>query len=99
MTYNEFKMCCIMFTITFEGKKYGDVIKNCYTVDHTQIISIVDVVFTSNNRFGYTKDSCMLFAFTNRIGLLIYTESIQNCEYYTVKEFLEHFNITSEDII
>lgn len=39
MTYNEFKMCCILFCKTFEGKEYGEVVKNCYTRDKYIVVT------------------------------------------------------------
>lgn len=98
MTYNEYKFCCIIFTKTFEGLKYGDVVKNCYREDCTIIISIKDVIFTSINRFGYTGAN-MLFGLSNRLGLIIYIDDIRNAKLYTIKEFLEYFNITLEDTV
>ena len=38
MTFNEFKMCSVLFCKTFEGKKYGDVVKTCHVVDRRLII-------------------------------------------------------------
>lgn len=98
MTYNEFKFCCIIFTKTFEGLKYDDVVKNCYREDCTIIISIKDVVFTPINRFGYTGAN-MLFVLSNSLGLIIYIDDIRNARLYTIKEFLEYFNITLEDTV
>ena len=98
MTYNEFKFCCIIFTKTFEGLKYGDVVKNCFIEDGTIIISIKDVVFTSINRFGYTGAN-MLFVLSNRLGLIIHIDGEQSVNLNTIKEFLEYFNITLEDTV
>ena len=98
MTFNEFKFCCIIFTKTFEGLKYGDVVKNCYREDCTIIISIKDVVFTPLNSFGYTVAN-MLFGLSNRVGLIIYIYGEQSVTLNTIKEFLEYFNITLEDTV
>ena len=51
MTYNEFKMCCILFCKTFEGKKYGEVVKECYSMDKDCIISFEKLIFYKND-FG-----------------------------------------------
>lgn len=98
MNYNEFEFCCIMFTKTFEGSRYGNIVKDCYTEDIKLIISVDDICFNPFGIFGYTKNNS-IFELRDLIGLKIYTKGINIVKFYTTKEFLEYFNIPLEDIV
>ena len=88
MTYNEFLMCCTLFCKTFEGKKYEDLVKECYDTDRLYIIrNIVDEYFKS-----------YLFEFVDK-KLMIYIKGDGNIYFKSTKDFLNHFKIPLEDIV
>ena len=96
MTFNEFKFCCLMFTKAFEGKKYGEVVKGCYSMDKDCIIAFEKQVYF-NNRFGYSSRD-YLFEFS--IGRLIVNNyNTPNNLFNSMKDFLDHFKIPFEDIV
>lgn len=87
MTFNEFLMCCALFCKTFEGKKVGDIVKDCYDTDRQYIIrNIVD---------KYLK--CYIFEFVDK-KLMIYVKG-SNVYFKSTKDFLNHFKIPLEDIV
>ena len=97
MTYNEFKMCCILFCKTFEGKKYGEVVDGCYSDDVDCIISTNNIVFLGS-RFGCFEND-YLFSYTNTKYIYIQLENEPNIWFINVEDFLNHFNIHSKDIV
>ena len=97
MTYNEFKMCCILFTKNFEGKRYGDIVKDCYADDVDCIISFNSIVFTVNH-FGYFENY-YLFSYTDMKYISVQLEEYTDESFTNVEDFLNHFNIHSKDIV
>lgn len=87
-----------MFTKTFEGIKYGNIVKDCYIEDNKLIIGIDDICFEAFNSFGYTTNHT-IFELSDLKGLMIYTKGIYSVKFHTTKEFLEYFNISLEDIV
>ena len=96
MTYNEFKFCCLMFTKAFEGKKYGEVVKECYSMDKDCIISFEKQAYF-NNCFGYSSRD-YLFEFSIE-RLMVHNDNTPNNLFNSMKDFLVHFKISSEDIV
>ena len=98
MTFNQFKFCCIMFTKTFEGKKYGEIIDSCYIYDSDCLISLKEIKFTfSSKRFGYNIKPA-LFVY-NRHAITIYKDSVADVNFYNIEYFLNHFKIPLDDIV
>ena len=87
MTYKEFLMCCVLFCRTFEGKKYGDIVKDCYDTDRQYIIR--------NNVDKYLK--CYVFEFVD--GKLMIFVKGSNVYFKSTKDFLNYFKIPLEDIV
>ena len=87
MTYNEFKLCCTLFCKTFEGKKYEDIVKDCYDTDRQYIIR--------NNVDEYLK--CYVFSFVDK-KLMIYVKG-SNVYFKSTKDFLNHFKIHFKDVV
>ena len=106
MTIKEFKMCCILFTKKFEGKKYKAVVDDCYDTDEDCIISFRYIIFGSKHNpnlrgpgdFGYGRND-MLFTFEIAQNEFLIHKKSESTNFNTVKEFLEYFKIPLEDII
>ena len=96
MTYNEFKFCCLMFTKAFEGKKYEEVVKECYSMDKDCIISFGKLVYF-NNCFGYNSRK-YLFEFIIEI-LIVHNYNTSSYIFNSMKDFLDHFKISLKDIV
>ena len=98
MTFNEFKFCCIMFTKAYEGRKYGEVVDGCYSYDKGLLISLNETCFSSSTKcFGYNSQP-IVFAYMGR-ALMIYKENVQDVYFYNMQDFLNHFEISYEDIV
>ena len=87
MTYKEFLMCCVLFCRTFEGKKYGDIVKDCYDTDRQYIIR--------NNVDKYLK--CYVFEFVD--GKLMIFVKGSNVYFKSTEDFLNYYKIPFEDIV
>ena len=96
MTFNEFKMCCILFCKTFEGRKYGDVVKSCHVVDRRLIIP-------KHPKFiqcDFLLCGSFVWRFLNLGILHINTDDYEILIHLlTVEDFLNYFKIYLEDII
>ena len=95
MTYNEFKFCCLMFTKAFEGKKYGEVVKECHSMDKDCIISFEKLAYF-NNCFGYSSHK-YLFGFSIET-LIVHNYNIPSYIFNSTKDFLNYFKIPFKDI-
>ena len=95
MTYNEFKMCCILFCKAFEGKKYGEVVKDCYDIDENIIISLNACCIDD---YSFFVDGHRIFDYiiTKILNIYIVADYIS---LKTYEDFLNHFKITFEDIV
>ena len=100
MTFNEFKFCCAIFCNNFKGIEYGNIVDDCYREDYTIIVNnglyydytypyIVKVRLRPNDAYIMHYDS----------GNLVVLKFSRNISLKTVKDFLNHFNITLEDIV
>ena len=100
MTLNEFKFCCTVFCNNFNGMKYGDAVEDCYRDDYTIIVNnelyydyttqdIVRVSLCPNNTYIIRYDSEELIVLKRNIDTTL----------KTVKDFLNYFDITLEDIV
>lgn len=100
MTFNEFKFCCTVFCNNFKGMEYGNVIEECYIQDYTIIVKnvlyydytnqdIVKVRLRPKNTYIMRYDS----------EELIVLKRYRDTTLKTVKDFLNHFDITLEDIV
>ena len=95
MTYNEFKLCCILFCKTFEGKKYGEIVKGCHEEDFDIVISMDftidiggDIIF---------NNSLVMYYNNKRYGVCMH--DVENYETKSVQDFLNYFKIPLEDIV
>lgn len=88
MTYNEFKMCLILFCKTFKGKKYGEIIESCYDMDVNYIIPITVNYYLKNYLFEFVDET-----------LMIYEKDEINQYFKTTNDFLNYFKIPLEDIV
>ena len=96
MTYNEFKMCCILFCKTFDGKKYGEVVKDCYDIDENIIISLNACCIIDEYSFFITDHCIFDYTVTDELNICTITN---NLYFKTYEDFLNHFKITFEDIV
>lgn len=95
MTFNEFKMCSVLFCKTFEGKKYGDVVKTCHVVDRRLIIP----KHPKFNQCDFLLCGSFVWHFFD-LGLHIITDDWKIIiRLLTVEDFLNHFKIHLEDIV
>ena len=98
MTENEFKFCCAVFCEYFEGRKYGDIVKQCYKCDEDLNINVINnnyIVEKFNSRMRICDH--MVFWFEN--GLFEVVIGAPDIIFETIDDFLEYFKIPSEDIV
>ena len=94
MTYNEFKMCCVLFCKTFEGKKYGEVVKECYRVDSYSVVTKFPLF---DNVYFVLEDKCVMWWIDNEgLKIPLLTTSLY---FEKPKDFLNYFKIPLEDIV
>lgn len=106
MTYNEFKFCCTVFCEYFEGRKYGDIVKQCYTCDEDLPINVINnnyIVekFTSIMRIGDNMVfwfGNMVFWFGNGLFKVVVIDA-PDIIFETIDDFLGYFKIPFEDIV
>lgn len=96
MTYNEFKLCSSIFCKAFEGKKYGEIVKNCYAEDYNIIISYNFIFYGKTIKLS--NNTIWVFDY-NRTLRLLSNPSKYNDIFETIKEFLEYFKINMCDIV
>ena len=87
-----------MFCKHFEGRKYGDIVKQCYKCDEDLTINVINNIyivekFNSRMRIGDN----MVFWFEN--GILEVVISAPDILFETIDDFLGYFKIPSEDIV
>ena len=96
MTFNEFKMCCILFCKAFEGKKYGEIIEGCYYEYSNLIIPKTPIVIKRN----FVLDGAYIWIFnTNDVSLYILITGSNISNFKTLEDFLNYFKIHLEDIV
>ena len=98
MTLNEFKFCCTVFCEYFEGRKYGDIVKQCYTCDEDLTINVINnfyIVENFNSRMRIGDN--MVFWFEN--GILAVVIGAPDILFETIDDFLGYFKIPFEDIV
>lgn len=101
MTFNEFKLCCILFCKTFEGKQYSEDEEICWYSYEKCIIEIQKLRFENYADFGCAciGDYC-LFLYCQHSELKAPSKNVEpHLRIKTVKDFLEHFKIPSIDIV
>ena len=102
MTTKEFKMCCVIFCKFFEGRKYGEIVQDCYKNDKELIIDVVNLTFdniTKNIDVLLENELIMWYKFRTK-EIKIFSDSNNDIvEFKLVKDFLNHFKIPLEDII
>lgn len=94
MTYNEFKMCSSIFCKAFEGKKYGEIVKDCHAEDYNIIISY-NFIFCGRT-IKLSNNTIWVFNFKCKTLTIL---SKNNDSFETIKEFLEYFKINMCDIV
>ena len=104
MTTKEFKMCCVVFCKFFEGRKYGEIVQDCYKNDNELIIDVVNLTFDTigineNNDVRLENKLIMWYKFRTK-EIEIFSDSDNDIvKFKLVKEFLEYFKIPLEDYI
>ena len=99
MTENEFVLCSILLIKKYEGKLWGEVFPECWVRDSFILVSFKS--FRILFRFDCVElnicGNCVV-----RLGLngriIVYKENDGGIE-LNHKEFLEYFNLSSEDIV
>ena len=71
MTFNEFKLYCILFVKKYEGKTYGEILENCSVIIRHEVISTVTTHFD-------IEEDCKIFYFCTYNGFTVfrYTKTI-----------------------
>ena len=95
MTYNEFKLCCTLFCKTFEGQKYGDIVKNCCSDD---VHCIVPKLPKFKDRFFVLDTKCVMWLTYNE-ELKMPLQFKSSLMFKCIQDFLDHFKIPLEDIV
>ena len=104
MTTKEFKMCCVVFCKFFEGRKYGEIVQDCYMNDKELIIDVVNLTFdnTDNNiniDVLLENELIVWYRFRTKEIIICLDSNIDGWKFKLVKDFLNHFKIPLEDII
>ena len=99
MTYNEFKMCCVIFCKHFDGQKYGCVVKDCYNGDVDISINgcIRYEIINSGELVRFYIDESYMARFDGKYFTVI--GAVANLNFHNTIDFLEYFKIPSEDIV
>ena len=97
MTFNEFKMCSSLFCKSFEGKKYGEIVKDCYAVDYNIIISHNFIFY--GRTIKLSNNTIWVFNFNRNLTILSENNVRGSNTFETIKEFLEYFKINMCDIV
>lgn len=96
MTFNEFKMCCILFCKTFEGKEYGEIYKGCCDCDRSLIIPKTPEFV----RTGFFLCGSFIWYFSNMGRIVFCSIGIDSSlRFLNVKDFLNHFKIPLGDVV
>ena len=95
MTYNEYKMCCILFCKTFEGKKYGEVVVDCYQGDFPCNVTQFPKF---KGRFFVLGIKCVMW-WTYNEELKMPLQFKSSLMFKSIIDFLNHFKIPLEDIV
>ena len=96
MTYNEFKMCCILFCKTFEGKKYGEVVNGCHIIDsHSRVTKFPE--FDYGYFFVLNQKCVMWWTYNEELKMPLQFKS--SLMFKSIQDFLSHFKIPLEDIV
>ena len=99
MTENEFKMCCALFCKTFEGKKYGEIVK-CYYERSLNPIITNTFKFEDNGLFlNLILDEYLILYFVRNSREMFIARELNNKEFDLAEDFLNYFNISLKDII
>ena len=104
MTIKEFKMCCVVFCKFFEGRKYGEIVRECYKNDNELIIDVVNLTFDNmdNNKnidVLLENELIVWYRFRTKEIIICLDSNIDGWKFKLVKDFLNHFKIPLEDII
>ena len=97
-------MCCVVFCKFFEGRKYGEIVQDCYKNDNELIIDVVNLTFDTigineNNDVRLENELIMWYKFRTK-EIKIFSESDNDIvKFKLVKDFLEYFKIPLEDYI
>ena len=97
-------MCCVVFCKFFEGRKYGEIVQECYKNDNELIIDVVNLTFDNtdnnkNNDVRLENELIMWYKFRTK-EIKIFSDSNNDIvKFKLVKDFLEYFKIPLEDII
>ena len=88
MTTKEFKMCCVVFCKFFEGRKYGEIVQECYKNGKELIIDVL-----------LENELIMWYRFRTKEIKICLDSNIDGWKFKLVKDFLEYFKIPLEDYI
>ena len=100
MTYNEFKLCCYIVALKYNGKQIDDILDYDHYNKHT--ISLKTAIFErSLDRVYFSNDDAKYHFFYEFLTKSLNYLSISNLykPFYNVEEFLNHFKIPLEDVV
>ena len=97
-------MCCVVFCKFFEGRKYGEIVRECYKNDNELIIDVVNLTFDNmdNNKnidVLLENELIMWYSFRTKEIKICLDSNIDGRKFKLVKDFLEYFKIPLEDYI
>ena len=100
MTANEYRFGVLLFCKTFEGRKYGEIVKECCYDDFNMIINYnIGHYNESKSLKTIISQSFVMWydGFTQSLNIL--NGSYENIRYMNIKDFLNHFKIPLGDIV
>lgn len=81
-------MCCVVFCKFFEGRKYGEIVQECYKNGKELIIDVL-----------LENELIMWYRFRTKEIKICLDSNIDGWKFKLVKDFLEYFKIPLEDYI
>lgn len=100
MTFNEFKFCCTVFCNNFKGMEYGNIVEDCYREDYTIIVNndlYYDYTISYIVKVRLRPNDAYIMHYVSEEFIVL--KPTRNTTLKTVKDFLNYFDITLEDIV
>lgn len=100
MTFKECKLCFYLFCKAFEGKRYGEVIKNCYDVDAEIVLSLNNSHINIDTYNLYISGKFVMYYIKlEEILCVCLSGAFSDHEFKSTEDFLNYFKISLEDIV
>lgn len=100
MTSNEYRFGILLFCKTFEGRKYGEIVKECCGDDFNMIINYDINHYINFKSLQTLLSQSFVMWYDSSLGSLnILNATYEDNRYMNLKDFLNYFKIPFEDIV